>query len=63
MEIINKVTLEITTGENRYCFGLPAAAPLGEIHDALHAMKQYVANKIAEQAQKEQSEQETPEQK
>jgi hypothetical protein len=40
--------LEITKGENVYQLHLPVgvACPLGEVHDVLHEMKQFVLDMI-----------------
>ena len=41
-------TFELKIGEKLYSLHLPEQCNLGEVHDCLHQMKQFVINKIVE---------------
>lgn len=42
------VMLEIVKGERVYQFSLPSDSPLGEVHDVLFEMRNFVVNKLNE---------------
>jgi len=56
MNILTNTILEIKTGERKYSFHCDGGSPLGEIHDALHQLKNYIGQRILEQLQQEQKE-------
>ena len=46
--IKNITTLEHKIGERVYSFACSPDSPLGELHDALHAMRNFVIGKMQE---------------
>ena len=51
--IKNQSVIEIRRGERVYQLQLDSNSPLGEIHDVIHEMKNYIINLIMERHKQE----------
>lgn len=58
--LTNKITLEVQKAERAYQLLLEPNAPLGEIHDVLLEMREFVAQKIKEILDSQKPPQEAP---